>query len=256
MNGKTTPAAHSHASRAILLAWALCLFSLPRQLAADPLASRAFSDQPSGSNEPFGLAIEKVTTGPLVEKWQQIQRKIDDERLTLKVCEQSRTSCSRTSLQFLSIVQDGRKLEGRARFGEINRSVNLQIRPISDKANYGEDDFWSSPLTTFAKGAGDCEDYAIAKFAALQEAGISADDLRIIILRDVIRKTHHAVLAARLQGSWLMLDNRHMTMIEDRQVRGYQPIFLLYRGGTGLFISDLRISSSALRSSFHVRSGE
>ena len=256
MEGKTRPATHSYASRAILFAWALCLLTLPEQLAADPLAPRALIDQPSGSNEPFGLATEMVTTGPLVEKWLQIQHKIDDERLTLKICEQSRTSCSRTSLQFLSIVQDGRKLEGRARFGEINRSVNLLIRPISDEANYGEDDFWSSPLTTFARGAGDCEDYAIAKFAALQEAGVSADDLRIIILRDAIRQTYHAVLAARLQGRWHMLDNRHMIMIEDRQVRGYQPIFLLHRRGISLFIGDLRISSSALKPSFHVRGGE
>lgn len=256
MEGKTTPATHSYASRAILFAWALCLFSLPRQLAADPLTSRALIDQPIGSNEPFGLVMEKVVAGPLVDKWLQIQREIDDERLILKICEQSRASCPRTSLQFFSIVQNGRKLEGRARFGEINRSVNLKIRPMSDKANFGEDDFWSSPLTTFARGAGDCEDYAIAKFAALQEAGVSSDDLRIIILRDTIRQTHHAALAARLQGRWLMLDNRRMIMIEDRQVRGYQPIFLLHRGGVSLFIGDLWISSSALRPSFHVRGGE
>jgi predicted transglutaminase-like cysteine proteinase len=68
-------------------------------------------------------------------------------------------------------------------------------------------------------GAGDCEDYAIAKFVALQEAGVSADDLRIVILQDDIRKEYHAVVAARLDGNWLMLDNLHMIMVEDQQVR-------------------------------------
>jgi Bacterial transglutaminase-like cysteine proteinase BTLCP len=81
------------------------------------------------------------------------------------------------------------------------------------------------------RGKGDCEDYAIAKFVALQEAGISADDLRIVILRDDLREEDHAVVAARLDGHWLMLDNRHMVLVEDHDVRRYRPLFLVDRDG-------------------------
>jgi predicted transglutaminase-like cysteine proteinase len=78
------------------------------------------------------------------------------------------------------------------------------------------------------RSAGDCEDYAIAKFVALQEAGVSTDDLRIVILRDNIREEDHAVVATRLDGKWLMLDNRRMVMLEDQQVPDYyQPVFLI-----------------------------
>ena len=115
---------------------------------------------------------------------------------------------------------------GALELGEINRAINLKIKPKSDLALYGTDDVWSSPLATLAIGAGDCEDYAIAKFVALQEAGVSADDLRIVILRDDIRKEYHAVVAARLDGNWLVLDNRHMVMVEDQQMRQYHPVFL------------------------------
>jgi len=59
--------------------------------------------------------------------------------------------------------------------GEINRAINLAIRPMSDLAQYGAIDVWSSPLVTFTNGAGDCEDYAIAKFAALRQVGISPE---------------------------------------------------------------------------------
>ena len=86
---------------------------------------------------------------------------------------------------------------------------------MSDLARYGEIDVWSSPLVTFVNGAGDCEDYAIAKFVALRQAGISPEDLRIVIMRDTIRGEDHAVAAARLDGHWLTLDNRHMAMVED-----------------------------------------
>jgi predicted transglutaminase-like cysteine proteinase len=61
------------------------------------------------------------------------------------------------------IVDRGRQRDGRARLGEINQAINIAIRPMEDLAQYGEADAWSSPLVTFNTGAGDCEDYAIAK---------------------------------------------------------------------------------------------
>jgi predicted transglutaminase-like cysteine proteinase len=220
---------NSSAWRAILLAWGLSLISLPTELTAGPLT-------PPGSvgraDEPFGLSAAKVTTGALLQKWLTVEREVDDERQVLKTCEENRASCrSQTALQFLAIVDSARALKGRARLGAINRAINLKIKPMSDLALYGEDDVWSPPLATLAIGAGDCEDYAIAKFVALQEAGVSADDLRIVILRDDLRKEDHAVVAARLDGSWLMLDNRHMLMVEAQQVRDYHPEFLMGHDG-------------------------
>ena len=85
----------------------------------------------------------------------------------------------------------------------------------------------TSPLVTFSHGAGDCEDYAIAKFVALHQAGISSDDLRIVIIRDTIRGEDHAVAAARLDGHWLALDNRRMAMVEDDNLRNYRPLFVI-----------------------------
>jgi len=112
-------------------------------------------------------------------------------------------------------------------------------------ALYGVEDVWSSPLATFANGAGDCEDYAIAKFIALQNVGVSADDLRIVILRDDIREEDHAVVAARLDGNWLMLDNLHMTMVEDQQVRNHHPLFLIDHTGVKLYLCTPSISNES-----------
>jgi predicted transglutaminase-like cysteine proteinase len=106
---------------------------------------------------------------------------------------------------------------------------------MSDLALYGAEDVWSPPLATLAIGAGDCEDYAIAKYVALQEAGVSPDDLRIVILRDDLREEDHAVVAARLDGNWLTLDNRHMAMVEDHDVRRYRPVFLVDRDSVKIY---------------------
>ena len=107
---------------------------------------------------------------------------------------------------------------------------------MSDLAQYGEIDVWSSPLVTFAHGAGDCEDYAIAKFVALRLAGVADDDLRIVIMRDTIHGEDHAVAAARLDGHWLTLDNRRMAMVEDVDVRNYRPLFVIDQHGVNQYI--------------------
>jgi len=223
---------NSSALRAISLACGLFLICLPTHLMAAPLNSPGPVEQAGSSDEPFGLSTATVTKGAVLEKWLNVEHEVDDERLVLRMCEQNRASCqSPTAIQFLAIVDSGRALGGRARIGEINRAINLKLKPVSDLALYGAEDVWSSPLATFAIGAGDCEDYAIAKFVALQEAGISADDLRIVILRDDHREEDHAVVAARLDGHWLTLDNRHMVLVEDHDVRRYRPIFLVDRDG-------------------------
>ena len=46
-----------------------------------------------------------------------------------------------------------------------------------------------------------------------------------------IREEDYAVVAARLDGTWLMLDNRHMAMIDDHHLRDYHPAFLIDHDG-------------------------
>jgi len=218
---------HSRKWRVAVLAWALVWFG-PADLTAGTLISPGALDLIRKSAEPFGLFASKLSGGGLREKWLGVERKLDDERVQLALCDGDRARCvSPAALQFLAIVDNARAREGRARLGEINRAINLAIRSTSDMAQYGQIDVWSSPLVTFATGAGDCEDYAIAKFVALRLAGVSPNDLRIVVMRDTIHGEDHAVAMARLDGHWLTLDNRRMAMVEDADVRNYRPLFVI-----------------------------
>ncbi|WP_316177374.1 MULTISPECIES: transglutaminase-like cysteine peptidase [unclassified Bradyrhizobium] len=182
--------------------------------------------------EPFGLPRVGLEAGALRDKWLALARKLEDERVQLALCDGDRERCvSPAALSLLAIIDQGRLRAGRARLGEINRAVNLAIRPASDLAQYGQVDVWASPLATFERRAGDCEDYAIAKFVALRMAGIASDDLRIVILHDVVRGEDHAVAAARLDGHWLMLDNQRMAMIQDSDARQVRPLFVIDETG-------------------------
>src|SRR5262249_47977465 len=92
-------------------------------------------------------------------------------------------------------------------------------------SQYAVDDFWSPPLATLEKGAGDCEDYAILKYLALREAGISPDDLRLLIVSYPRRGIMHAVLAVHLDEEWLLLDNLTMVMVNSLKPTKYRPLF-------------------------------
>jgi predicted transglutaminase-like cysteine proteinase len=183
------------------------------------------------SGEPFGLNARPVYSGGLLSKWLGVAHKLEDERVQLAICDGDRERCpSEAALKFLRIVDSGRQRGGRARLSEINRTINFAIRPIEDLVQYGEVDIWSSPLVTFNTGAGDCEDYAIAKYVALQMAGIPAEDLRIVVVLD-FQGEGHAVASARLDGHWLILDNQWMAMVEDINARNYRPRFVIDESG-------------------------
>lgn len=226
---------HSDALRAALLAALMACFGSPATLLAEsPDSSGTATVQ---ADEPFGLSTSPVTTGPVYDKWQALARQLDDERVQIALCDGDRKHCvSNAALRFLAIVDGGRARHGLARVGEINRAINLTIRPMSDLAQYGQIDYWAPPLISFRHLAGDCEDYAIAKFVALWEAGVPAADLRIVIMRNIFYGEDHAVAAAKLNGHWLMLDNLHMAMVEDRHVRNFRPMFVIDQSGLERYV--------------------
>lgn len=213
----------------------------------DPTAT-VFADAPShdldseqvrnGSRstaEPFGLQTVALPAGPLQAKWRNVERAIERDLEIIAQCRNDRSAClSPQALQFLRIVDAAVSLSGLARAGEINRAFNLAIRPLSDLTQHGADDVWTSPLATLLAGAGDCEDYAIAKFVALREAGMSAEDLRLVILREASGEDH-AAIAARVDGKWRMLDNRYFTMIEDTHITKHLPVFAIDADGAKRF---------------------
>ena len=228
-------AAHRRAWRAILVLCGLILFGSVADLRAGTLLSPGAGVLVRKSAEPFGVFAFAISTGSLRQKWFALKEKLDDDMVQLALCDGDRDNCaSPAALKLLAIVDQARTRDGRARLGEANRAINLAIRAADD----GADDVWSSPIATFARGAGDCEDYAIAKIAALRLAGVAAEDLRIVVVRDIRAGAEHAVAAARLDGHWLMLDNRRMAMIEDDNARTYQPLFVLYQSAVLKYVGE------------------
>jgi predicted transglutaminase-like cysteine proteinase len=188
---------------------------------------------PPAGDEPFNLFAFRAPEGLLWEKWRGLDADITREAVVIAACRAAPQDCtSQAAVRFIALADDLRGRAGRDRLEMVNRAVNAAIRYMSDREQHGLADRWSAPLATFASGLGDCEDYAIVKYVALRDAGIPADDLRLLLVRDAATREDHAVLAARLDGRWLILDNRRAALVADSEAAGLRPLFAI--GGEGV----------------------
>ncbi|TKV83637.1 transglutaminase [Bradyrhizobium elkanii] len=185
--------------------------------------------------EPFGLFTFRAPENGLWRKWRGLESDLAKEQSVLEQCRESAAGCPSQAAQFLRLIGAVKSKSGRDRLDEANRAVNQAIRYVSDFAQHGEADRWTAPLATFATGKGDCEDYAIAKYIALGEAGFPREDLRLVLGRDRAIRQDHAVLAARLHGHWLILDSRRSELIDDGEFGNFTPMFAINDRGVQLF---------------------
>ncbi|HEV3418034.1 MAG TPA: transglutaminase-like cysteine peptidase [Pirellulales bacterium] len=213
----------------------------PSNLAALDPAPPTVTAPPAA--EPFGLAAVGIASGDVLTKWSTVKARIAAENKILAHCHDDVQQCPAAAQNFLAIVALGRAQSGRIRVGVINRAINLAIEPMSDLAQWGVPDRWSPPLETFTTGRGDCEDYAIAKYVALTAAGVPAEDVKLVIVRNTAAREDHAVVAVRLDGDWIVLDNRWLTMLADREMSQVVPLFVLDGGGVRKFTPPVLTSA-------------
>ena len=106
---------------------------------------------------------------------------------------------------------------------QVNDMMNTK-RYITDAANYGQSDYWATPVEFLSKG-GDCEDFAIAKYTALRVLGVPENRLRIAIVQDLQKNIPHAVLIVYTDNGPMLLDNQIKSTVSVNRVQHYKPIF-------------------------------
>lgn len=91
----------------------------------------------------------------------------------------------------------------------VNAFFNRQLRFVDDRRNWSQTDYWATPVEALVKGAGDCEDYSIAKYFTLRRLGIPAEKLRITYVKALKQNQAHMVLTyyANPSAEPLVLDN-------------------------------------------------
>ncbi|HEY6131868.1 MAG TPA: transglutaminase-like cysteine peptidase [Halioglobus sp.] len=97
-------------------------------------------------------------------------------------------------------IKTMRLLPDEEKLAVANRFFNARIRWTQDPEAWGQADYWATPLELMGRGMGDCEDFAIAKYATLVLAGINIDKLRITYVK------------ARIMGSTGVTNTAHMVL--------------------------------------------
>jgi hypothetical protein len=85
----------------------------------------------------------------------------------------------------------------------------------------------------------------IVKYVALLQAGLPHDDVKIVILRNLLPREDHAAVAAGVDGQWLILDNRRLALAHDTKMVGSIPKFVLDQDGTRRFVPSNRAGQGA-----------
>ena len=131
-------------------------------------------------------------------------------------------------VKFLATLKDKAPL---VQLNEVNSRIN-RATYITDKANWGQKDYWATPGEFMAR-FGDCEDYAILKYLSLRRLGWKEKSLRVVAVKDLNLKIGHAVLVVFFkhpktgQMLPLLLDNQIKKIVPANKVRHYQPVFSL-----------------------------
>lgn len=76
----------------------------------------------------------------------------------------------------------------------VNDFFNL-LYFTEDSQLWGEDNYWARPIEFIGANAGDCEDFAIAKYFTLLELGIPDEKMRITMVKSLALEQYHMVVA-------------------------------------------------------------
>ena len=113
----------------------------------------------------------------------------------------------------------------------IRANVALNAVPyVLSAHNWGRADYWEAPLEFLTYG-GQCQDYAIAKYMLLLQAGVPADKMRIVVLRATARGEDHAVLVVNIDDEALMLDDERIGIIPADTETFYSPYYSINQIG-------------------------
>tara|TARA_Y100001001_G_scaffold28675_1_gene23947 strand:+ start:658 stop:1290 length:633 start_codon:yes stop_codon:yes gene_type:complete len=85
--------------------------------------------------------------------------------------------------EWLNLIDRLRGADLRTQLRDVNDFFNRKMQWLEDRTIWRQSDYWATPIESLGRGAGDCEDYSIAKYVTLKELGIPISKLRMIYVR-------------------------------------------------------------------------
>lgn len=152
-------------------------------------------------------------------------------------------------IEWQNLLESAKNLPEKDKLKQVNDFFNLNALFVDDIIHWKIEDYWATPLEFLATGAGDCEDFAIAKYFTLKELGIDENKMRITYVKALRLNQAHMVLTffASPKSVPEVLDNLIPDIRPATQRSDLLPVYSF--NGTGLWIAKARNAGQRVGSS-------
>ncbi len=139
-----------------------------------------------------------------------------------------------------SLMQEGNGLSELEKLTLVNDFFNSNVQFVDDILLWNKADYWATPIEMLSLGAGDCEDYSIAKYFTLKQLGVDEDKLRITYVKAINLDQAHMVLTyfENKRSIPLVLDNLINEIQPANRRQDLVPVYSF--NGTGLWLAKSR----------------
>lgn len=138
------------------------------------------------------------------------------------------------------LMQENQDLSEREKLAVVNDFFNSNVLFVDDIFLWNKEDYWATPIEMLSLGAGDCEDYSIAKYFTLKQLGVDEDKLRITYVKAIDLNQAHMVLTyfENKRAIPLVLDNLIIEIQPASRRQDLTPVYSF--NGTGLWLAKSR----------------
>ena len=162
------------------------------------------------------------------------------------------TDGSKRIEQWHKLIHSAKYLTEYEKLTLVNNFFNQHITFVDDIDLWGVKDYWATPREVLIRGAGDCEDYSIAKYFTLIELGVPEKKIRITYVKALKYNQAHMVVAyfSSPQATPSILDN---LIPEIQSANKREDLLPLYSfNDSGLWITELRGSDKKVGDSIQL----
>ena len=144
----------------------------------------------------------------------------------------------RRLVSWLSLMDGNTKIPEIEKLEKVNTFFNL-LQYRTDLNHWGVKDYWATPLELLVSGAGECEDFSIAKYFTLLELGVDDEKLLITYVKyngEGYDQAHMVLTYYETPTSIpLILDNINGEILSGDKRQDLKPIYSF--NGSGLWKS-------------------
>lgn len=171
---------------------------------------------------------------------------VDFDRMQTVLSQRFGPAARESFRDWQKLLQSSADQAAPAQLRRVNDFYNRRIRFGEDQSIWGQSDYWATPMETLGRGAGDCEDFAIAKYFTLLLLNVPDEKLRLIYVQARLGGVNSSITQAHMvlayypspEAEPLILDNLIDDLLPASRRQDLLPVFSfnslgLWQGASG-----------------------